>query len=65
MKKEQEKITYAEAVQKLEIVLEKIENPDLPLSEVEDEVKKAINLIKICKEELNGYEKDFDKLVRE
>lgn len=65
MKKEQEKITYAEAVQKLEIVLEKIENPDLPLSEVEDEVKKAINLIKICKEELNGYEKDFDKLVKE
>ena len=59
------KITYAEAVKKLESVLEKIENPDLPLSEVEDEVKKAIDLIKICKEELNGYEKDFNKLVKE
>ena len=59
------KITYAEAVKKLELVLEQIENPDLPLSEVEDEVKKAIDLIKICKEELNGYEKDFNKLVKE
>ena len=59
------KITYAEVVKKLELVLEKIENPDLPLSEVEDEVKKAIDLIKICKEELNGYEKDFNKLVKE
>jgi exodeoxyribonuclease VII small subunit len=63
MEKEQ-KITYAEALKRLESVLDKIENPDLPLSEVEDEVKKAIELIKLCKEELNGYEQDFNKLIK-
>lgn len=58
-----QKIAYSEAIKKLDEVLDKIENPDLPLTEVELEVKEAIKLIQQCREELKGFEEDFNKIL--
>jgi Exonuclease VII small subunit. len=63
MDNKNDKPTYKEAIEKLETILEKIENPDLPLSKVEPEVKKAIELIKYCRNELKGYNDDFNKIL--
>ncbi len=58
-----EKMSYEEAVEKLEELVKKIESPDMPLSKMGDELKKAMELIKYCKEELKGYQKEFEEII--
>lgn len=58
-----EKMNYSKALESLEEILRKVENPDIPLSQVEKEVKRAMELIAYCREELSGYKERFDKIM--
>ncbi len=63
MKSAEKKMSYAEAVAKLEELVKKIESPDISLTEVTEELKSAMELIKYCKKELRGYEEEFEKIL--
>ena len=57
-----ETMTYSKA---LEEILRKVENPEIPLKEVEKEVKRAMELIAFCRGELSGYKERFDKIMED
>ena len=60
-----ETMTYSKALEALEEILRKVENPETPLTEVEKEVKRAMELIAFCRGELPGYEERFDKIMED
>lgn len=57
------KMTYEEAMERLEKLVEVIEAPDAAIAGVEKELKEAMELIAFCRKELDGYEKEFDKII--
>ncbi len=59
-KKEQ---TYGEAMQELQDIMERIENDDLDVDILLEEVKKAANLIKFCKEKLYRTNDEIQKIL--
>lgn len=59
-KKEQ---TYGEAMQELQDIMERIENEDLDVDILLEEVKKAANLIKFCKEKLYRTNDEIQKIL--
>jgi Exonuclease VII small subunit. len=63
MKKEE--MSYEQAIGELEKLVGVIEDKDAPLKGVEEEIKRAMELIEICKKELRGYEETFNKLLEE
>ena len=42
-----------------------MEHPEIPLTEVEKEVKRARELIAFCRGELSGYKERFDKIMED
>lgn len=56
--------TYEEALKELEELVKQIENPQNSLAQMEESVKKAMLLIKYCKEKLHTYEGNMDKLAK-
>lgn len=63
MKKEN--LTYEQAMEQLEAVVEKMESPQVTLQGMEKELKEAMELIKFCKEQLAGYQSEFDNILKE
>ena len=59
----EKKMTYEEALEQLQKLVEVIEAPDAQIAGVEKELKKAMELLEFCRKELDGYEKDFDKIL--
>ncbi len=62
---EKKDITYEQAIQQLERLVEQIESPQATLSGVEQQLKEAMELIKFCKSQLKGYQEEFDKILTE
>lgn len=60
-----ETMTYSKALEALEEILRKVGNPEIPLTEVEKEVKRAMELIAFCRGELSGYKERFDKIMED
>lgn len=60
-----ETMTYSKALEALEEILRKVENPEIPLTEVEKEVKRAMELIAFCRGKLSGYKERFDKIMED
>ena len=60
-----ETMTYSKALEALEEILRKVENPEIPLTEVEKEVKRAMELIAFCRGELSVYKERFDKIMED
>ena len=60
-----ETMTYSKALEALEEILRKVENPEIPLTEVEKEVKRAMELIAFCRGERAGYKERFDKIMED
>ena len=61
-------VKYSEAIEELQIILEDLESEKIDVDEVSDKVKKAVELIKLCREKIEKTElevknivKDFDK----
>lgn len=56
-------MSYEEAVAELQRLVEVIESPDAPLTGVEKELKRAMELLEFCRKELDGYENEFNKIL--
>ncbi len=62
MKKE---ILYTKAIEELEEIVTSIENEDVNVDELSVKVKRAAELINICKDKLQKTEEEVDKILKE
>lgn len=60
MKKE---IKYEEAVEQLEAIVKKMESGELDVDKIGDELKKAKELITLCKDKLTKTEEEIRKIL--
>ncbi|WP_028896019.1 exodeoxyribonuclease VII small subunit [Prevotella sp. HUN102] len=56
-------IKYEEAVKQLEAIVMKMENGDLDVDSMAGELKKAQQLIKLCKDKLKHTDEEIKKLL--
>jgi len=61
----QKKIPYTEAIEELEKIVTSIENEDVNVDELSVKVKRAAQLINICKEKLQATEEEVDSILKE
>ncbi len=61
----QKKLSYTEAYSQLSEILEKIEKSELDIDDLTTNVKKAAELIKICKGKLFETEAEVEKILEE
>jgi len=59
------KITYNEALQELESILECIQDQELDVDDLSSKVKRASELLSLCKQKLRATETDVEKILRE
>lgn len=58
-----QEIKYEEAVRQLETIVDKLENNELGIDQLSTELKKAKQLIKLCKEKLTKTDNEIKKLL--
>ena len=56
-------LTFEESLEKLEEIVEKLENGDVPLDEAIDEFNEAMQLVKVCNVKLTSAEESIAKIV--
>lgn len=61
MEKRQE--TYNEAIEKLRVIVEEIENGELDVDVLSAKVKEAGRLIKLCKDKLYKTDEEVKKII--
>lgn len=60
-----ETIHYSEAFQELQTIVSEIEEGEISVDELSQKVKRAAQLIKICKAKLSATEEDVHKILQE
>lgn len=60
-----EDLSFEESLEKLEEIVEKLENGDVPLDDAIDEFNNAMHLVKVCDEKLTKAEESIAKIVEE
>ena len=60
-----EKINYVEAFEELKTIVEEIEEGEISVDQLSEKVKRATQLIKICKAKLTATEEDVNKILKE
>ena len=65
MEELKEELTYEQAIQELESLVERVEDKDAPLDRIEKDIKRAMQLISFCKAQLRGYKERFSALMEE
>lgn len=58
-------ITYTEAFKKLQEIVQQMENADISVDDLSENIKKATQLIKICKDKLTKTEEEVNKTIAE
>lgn len=61
--KKTEEIKYNEAMEELEEILQKIESEEIDLDDLAKEIKRAAELIKICKQKIEKTEIEVKKIL--
>ncbi len=56
---------YTEAVEELNRILSDLESENIDVDELSDKVKRAIELIKLCREKIEQTELEVRKIVKE
>lgn len=56
-------MNYEEAVQQLESIVQRMENDELDIDELTTELKKAQQLIKMCKAKFTKVDEDIKKIL--
>lgn len=56
-------IKYEEAVRQLETIVDKLENNEFGIDELSAELKKAQQLIKLCKDKLTKTDEEIKKIL--
>ncbi len=54
---------YEEAVEKLENIVKRLENDEMGIDEMTTELKKAQQLIKLCKDRLTKTDAEIQKIL--
>ena len=60
-----EKISYSDAVEEIESILEKIEAGSLDVDELTAKVSRVSDLLKICRDKLHKTEAQIDKILKD
>lgn len=58
-------IKYEEAVALLEEIVDKMENDELDIDQLSDQLKRAKELVKLCKGKLTKTDEEIKKLLSE
>ena len=58
-----EELSFEESLEKLEEIVNKLENGDVPLDDAIDEFGNAMQLVKICEDKLSKAEESIAKIV--
>ena len=58
-------IKYEEAVALLEEIVDKMENDELDIAQLSDQLKRAKELVKLCKDKLTKTDEEIKKLLSE
>ena len=61
----EEKLSFEESLEKLEEIVNRLENGDVPLDDAIEEFKNAMDLVKICNEKLEAAEESIAKIVKD
>jgi len=56
---------YTEAFEELQQIVKEIEEGEINVDELSQKVKRATELISICKNKLNSTEEDVNKILKE
>jgi len=59
------KVNYTEAFEELQVIVSEIEQGEISVDELAEKVKRAAQLIKICKTKLATTEEDVNKILKE
>lgn len=60
-----EKINYTAAFEELQTIVSEIEQGEISVDELSEKVKRASQLIKLCKTKLTATEEDVTKILKE
>jgi exodeoxyribonuclease VII small subunit len=58
-------LTFEEAIQKLEVIVERLEEGDVPLEEAIEIYKEGMNLSKLCQDKLKYVEEQLAEMLTE
>ena len=58
-------IKYEEAIRQIEEIVDRLENNDIDIDTLGPELKKALKLIKMCKDKLTKTEEEVKKILDE
>ena len=58
-----QELKYEDAVRQLETIVDKLESNELGIDQLSSELKKAQQLIKLCKEKLTKTDSEIKKLL--
>ena len=61
----QKKTNYADAFEELRVIVAEIEEGEISVDQLSEKVKRASELIKICKAKLTSTEEDVNKILKE
>jgi exodeoxyribonuclease VII small subunit len=59
------KFSYTEAIVELEQIVEEIENEDISVDDLSEKVKRASELIRLCKAKLTKTEQEVNEVLKE
>ncbi len=60
-----QEIKYEAAFAELQTIVRRMENDELDIDQMSEQLKRAQNLIKLCKEKLTKAEEDIQKILSE
>lgn len=58
-----QELKYEDAVRQLETIVDKLESNELGIDQLSSELKKAQQLVKLCKEKLTKTDNEIKKLL--
>ncbi len=61
----EQKLTFEEAMEKLEVIVEKLEEGDVPLEEAINIYKQGMELSKLCHDKLKSVESQLTQILTE
>jgi exodeoxyribonuclease VII small subunit len=61
----EKKISYTEAMKELEEIVAEIEQGEITVDTLSEKVKRASELIKVCKQKLTSTEEDVNNILEE
>lgn len=59
-----EEVKYSKAIEELEKILERIQNEEIDIDDLAKEIKRATELIKLCKEKIEKTELEVKEVIK-